>query len=181
MEYDSVKGSWVSLVQNSPSPLVTLNIWHSCNQLDEDLIKQQQAAYSVTGVDEEASALRWWVDRVWKSNIRSWVTQDTCSTRPETRKQEEKGTRGLHRVQYSWKCRCKFFQARQKWQIPGRTKIKEHRYLCYWSSSGCRGWWNSRTFLPMWCHRGRRWRRAQSEDVRPGRWFICWRGSSSVL
>jgi hypothetical protein len=27
-------------------------------QLDEDLIKQQQAAYSVAGVDEEASALR---------------------------------------------------------------------------------------------------------------------------
>ncbi|KAJ3570960.1 hypothetical protein NP233_g4065 [Leucocoprinus birnbaumii] len=36
MEYDADKGSWVPL-------------------LDEDLIKQQQAAYSVAGVDEEAS------------------------------------------------------------------------------------------------------------------------------
>ena len=51
MEWDASKGAWVPLVFNScsyPSDGYQLH-----EQVDEDLVKAQQAAYSVPGVDEE--------------------------------------------------------------------------------------------------------------------------------
>lgn len=57
-EYDAAKGAWVPLVSTSQCLLVRLfNIFYSrisflC-KVDEDLVKAQQAAYSIAGVDEE--------------------------------------------------------------------------------------------------------------------------------
>jgi HIV Tat-specific factor 1 len=55
MEYDSAKGAWVESVRGYLSHLHFSGFNKELLQLDEDLLKAQQAAYSVAGVDEEAS------------------------------------------------------------------------------------------------------------------------------
>lgn len=52
-EYEASKGVWVPVVRFVvfyPS----ISILTLANQIDEELLKKQQAAYSVAGVDEEA-------------------------------------------------------------------------------------------------------------------------------
>jgi HIV Tat-specific factor 1 len=56
LEYDAAKGLWLPVVRTYPSHMLFES--HSptiplTRQVDDDLIRRQQAAYSVAGVDEE--------------------------------------------------------------------------------------------------------------------------------
>lgn len=70
LEYDSVKGVWVPVV-------------------DEELVKAQQAAYSVAGVDEEVC----YTPAVTRPTN---ISADPCSPCPQAHEQETQGAGRLH-------------------------------------------------------------------------------------
>jgi HIV Tat-specific factor 1 len=53
MEFDAAKGVWVPLVSSSQLVMTRSARVLTASKLSEDLLKAQQAAYSVVGVDEE--------------------------------------------------------------------------------------------------------------------------------
>ncbi|CCM05704.1 uncharacterized protein FIBRA_07936 [Fibroporia radiculosa] len=57
LEYDAAKGAWVPLVSATIQCMHTYRLEPSpIGKVDEDLMKAQQAAYSIAGVDEETPA-----------------------------------------------------------------------------------------------------------------------------
>lgn len=55
MEYDAAKGVWVPVVSAHTTYSHPSNLRLTRYQLSDELVKAQQAAYAVEGVDEEAS------------------------------------------------------------------------------------------------------------------------------